>query len=151
MLLEVYSNDAWSKMMTTEWFTHFKYGRTLTDDCEQSDRPSKSRSEPLIAQVKNIICGNHQLTARKVAKKAGVSIGSCHRVLMEDLGMHLASAKIVSRLLTDDQKLQHFPSVKISPQRANDKNLLKNVSFFFIWFVRLLALWPLLAYCPSLR
>jgi hypothetical protein len=55
MLLEAYGNVAWSKTMTTEWFICFKNGRTLTDDCEQSDRPSKSRSEPLIAQVKNII------------------------------------------------------------------------------------------------
>jgi hypothetical protein len=40
---------------------------------------------------------------------------------MKDLGMHFVSAKIVPRLLTDDQKLQHFPSVKISPQEQMTK------------------------------
>jgi hypothetical protein len=54
----------------------------------------------LITQVKNII-----------------SIGLCHTILMEDLRMHLVSAKCMPRLWTDDL------------QRANDdENLLKNVS-----------------------
>jgi hypothetical protein len=53
--------DALSQM-TYEWFKRFKNGRTSMDDHEQSGRPSTSRSKPLIAQVKNIIHGNCQLT-----------------------------------------------------------------------------------------
>jgi hypothetical protein len=115
MLLEAYSNNAWSQTMTSEWFKHFKNVKNLTDDGELPDRPSSSRTKLLIAQVKNIICGYLRLTARKVVEQAGVATGSCHRILMEDLGMHWVSAKFVTRHLTDDQKLQHFPSVKISP------------------------------------
>jgi hypothetical protein len=57
MLLEAYSDDALSQTMTYKWFIFFK-NRTSTDDNEWSDRPSTSRTEPLIAQVKNITCGN---------------------------------------------------------------------------------------------
>jgi hypothetical protein len=49
------SNDD-LRMIQTFW----KW-KTSTDDNEQSDRPSTIRSEPLIAQVKNIISGNHRL------------------------------------------------------------------------------------------
>jgi hypothetical protein len=58
MLREAYSDDALSQTMTYKWFRRFKNERMSMDDDEQSDRPSASRSEPLIAQVKNIIHGN---------------------------------------------------------------------------------------------
>jgi hypothetical protein len=71
-------------------------------------RPSTSRSENLIAQVTSIIRGNRRLTVREVAEEVRISIGSCHTILMEDLGMHWVSAKFVPSLLTDDRKLQRF-------------------------------------------
>jgi hypothetical protein len=47
---------------------------------------------------------------------------------MEDLGMQWVSAKLVPRLLTDDQKLQQFSICENLLEKANDnKNLLKNV------------------------
>lgn len=46
----------------------------------------------------NIIYGNCQFTIIKVAEEVGISIGSCHTILMEDLGMHHVSAKFVQRL-----------------------------------------------------
>jgi hypothetical protein len=51
-------------------------------------------------------------TVGEVAEEVGISIGSCHTILMEDLGMCRVSAKFVPRLLTDD--LQNLL------QRAND-------------------------------
>jgi hypothetical protein len=72
------------------------------DDDEWSGWPSTSRSEPLIAQVKNVICGYGQLTAREVADDVGISTGSYHKILSENLGMHRVLAKFVPRLLTYD-------------------------------------------------
>jgi hypothetical protein len=37
-----------------------------------------------------------------VAEEVGMPIGSCHTILMEDLGMHEVSAQFVPRILTDD-------------------------------------------------
>jgi hypothetical protein len=61
MLYEASGDDAWSQMMTCRGFRHFKNGRTSVDD-EQCGRPSTSRSEALIAQMKNIIHGNRRLS-----------------------------------------------------------------------------------------
>jgi hypothetical protein len=44
------------------------------------------------------ICGNHLLNVREVAEDVGLSIGSCHTILTEDLEMRRVSAKFVSRL-----------------------------------------------------
>jgi hypothetical protein len=63
MVHEAYSDDASSQTTTYKWFKHFKNGTTSTDDGERSGQPSTSRSQPLIAQVKNIICEN-QLTLK---------------------------------------------------------------------------------------
>jgi hypothetical protein len=60
VLHEAYSDDALSQTMTHKWFKCFNNGERSTDDDEQSGRPS--RSETPIAQVNNIIPGNHQLT-----------------------------------------------------------------------------------------
>jgi hypothetical protein len=46
--------------------------------------------------------------SEKFAEEVGISIGSCHTVLTEDLEMHWVSAEFVQRLLTGDQKLQQF-------------------------------------------
>jgi hypothetical protein len=57
--------------MTCEWFIHFKNGRTVMDDIEQTGHLSASRAEPLIAHVKDIIPGNHRLTVRELQKRFG--------------------------------------------------------------------------------
>jgi transposase len=82
--------EAYALKETTiyKWFKRSKNGRTSTDGDEQSGRPSTSRSEILIAQVKNIIHGNRRLTVREVAEEVGISTGSCHTILTEDLRMH---------------------------------------------------------------
>jgi hypothetical protein len=50
------------------------------------------------------ILAYHYPTVQEVAEEIGISIGSCHTVLTEDLGMLWVSAKFVPRLLTDDIK-----------------------------------------------
>jgi hypothetical protein len=74
-------------------FKCFKTGRTSIDDVEQCGQASTSTTELLIAQVGNVICGNCGLPLREVAEEVGISIGSCHVILTEDLGMYWVSAK----------------------------------------------------------
>jgi hypothetical protein len=50
--------------------------------------------------------GNHGLAVPEVAEDDGISVGSCHTILLEDLGMCWVSEKCSPRLLTDNQKLQ---------------------------------------------
>jgi hypothetical protein len=95
---------------------------TSADGDEGSGWPSAS--EP--AQVKNH--GNHQLAVQELQKRLALSIGSCHTILTEDLGMHPAPAKFVLRYLTDGQKLHPISIFENILHRANgDRILLKHV------------------------
>ena len=47
---------------------------------------------------------NQHLTVRELAEECGISVGSCHHILMEELKMHLVAAKFVPRLMTSYQQ-----------------------------------------------
>jgi hypothetical protein len=64
--------------------------------------------------------GNCQLTVREFAEEVGISIGSCHIILMEDLGMHQVPARFLLRLVIDEQKLQRFSSCENILQKVYD-------------------------------
>jgi hypothetical protein len=66
MLREV--TVALSQTMTYEWLKHSKNRRISTDDDERSRRILALLSEPLNAQIKNIIPGNRRLSAGEVSE-----------------------------------------------------------------------------------
>ena len=45
-----------------------------------------------------------RLTVRELAEECGISVGSCHHILTEELKMHRVAAKFVPRLMTSDQQ-----------------------------------------------
>jgi hypothetical protein len=47
------------------------------------------------------------LTIREIADELNLSFGTCQATLTQDLGMRRVSAKLVPRLLTQDQTEQH--------------------------------------------
>jgi hypothetical protein len=59
-----------------------------------------------VARVRSVNHSNRRSTVRKVAEECDISLGSCHNNLTEKLGMHRVAAKLVPRLLTDEQKEQ---------------------------------------------
>ena len=75
-----------------------------------------------------MIHGNRHLTVREVANKVGISIGSCHQILTEELRMRRVSAKFVPRLLTDDQKENRVEiSEELLANANGNENFLKNI------------------------
>jgi hypothetical protein len=67
------------------------------------------------------------MTVCKVAEEVGVSTGSCHTILMEDLRIHRVSVKFAPRLFTDDQKHQHI-SICENLKKVNEDIFLKTSS-----------------------
>ena len=60
-------------------FTHFKAGRTSTDEDLENPRPgppSTSISDNKIDKVRTMICEDHCLTVREIAEELGFSVGS---------------------------------------------------------------------------
>jgi len=89
-----------------DWFRRFKEGRTSVESDPCSGRPSTSRTEEMIAKIRRIVRNKRRLTVREIADDCGISVGSCDAILTDDLHMKRMCAKIVPRLLTDDQRQQ---------------------------------------------
>ena len=54
----------------------------------RSGRPSTSRNEEVIEKVCQIVVKDRPLTLRKIVEKVGISRGSVHSILIEDLRRH---------------------------------------------------------------
>ena len=85
----------------------FKNGRLSVEEDERSGRPSTSTHDPHIDEINTLVQANRRLTVRELAEKCGISVGSCHHNLTEELKMHRVAAKFVPRLMTSDQQAHH--------------------------------------------
>jgi len=87
-----------------EWYNHFKDGSTSVDSEPRHGRPSTSRNDNVINQVRTLVMQDRHITIRELADEVGVSIGSVHTILTADLGLRSVSAKFVPKLLTMEQE-----------------------------------------------
>ena len=67
-------------------------------------RPSSSTDDPHIDEINTLVRANRRLTVRELAEECGISVGSCHHILTEELKMNRVAAKFVPRLMTSDQQ-----------------------------------------------
>jgi len=76
-----------------------------------------------------VIRENLRLTIREVSEEVGICKSSCHAILTEKLKMHRVAAKLVPRLLTEEQKQNRVSVSQGLLDRSNtDENFLKNVT-----------------------
>jgi len=72
---------------TFQWFSWFKAGRTSIDDNERSGRPVSSSTPEMIERVHQIIREDRRRTIDEVSMLVGISHGTYHKILTEDLEM----------------------------------------------------------------
>ena len=116
-----------SRMQCYEWFKRFKDGRTSVSEDPRPERLSPSTDDRQVERVHEVIRGNRHLTVTEVAKKVGISVGSCHAILTKKLKMHRVCAKFVPRLLTDRPKENRVNISQDMLANADaDENFMKN-------------------------
>ncbi|UYV62471.1 hypothetical protein LAZ67_2000722 [Cordylochernes scorpioides] len=95
---------------------------------ERAGRPSTSTTDEKINEVEKMILANRRITVREVAEDLNISIGSCHSIFINDLGMRRVAAKFVPKLLNCDQK-QHRMNIanEMLDSVRDDPNLLQRV------------------------
>jgi ribosomal protein S14 len=94
----------WVLRKSKEWFNCFKDGRTLADSDQHSRRSSTSQNANVIENVRSLILGDCRLTVREIADKVGISTGSAHSTVTEDLHMCRMVVKFVPKLLLQEQE-----------------------------------------------
>ena len=111
-----------------KWYKLFTEGREEVNDDARPGRPSTSTTNENIEAVKKIVMENRRITIREVAEDVGISVGSCHGIFLDILGLKRVAAKFVPKLLNFDQKTRRMT---IAQEMLNDVNddpdLLKRV------------------------
>lgn len=125
---QAFGEDAMGVTQIKEWYNRFKDGRTSVNSEPRSGRPSTSRNDEVIDQVRVLVMEDRRITVRELATEVGISIGSVHSILTEHLAMRRVAAKFVPKNLTDEQKeLRLEVAQDMLECIQNDPNFLKTV------------------------
>ena len=117
-----------SRARVFEWHKRFASGRTDVEDDPKSGRPTTSRNEENIQKVKKLVRSDRRLTVRMLAEELGLRRESVRLILTEDLGMKKICAKMVPKLLSDDQKARRVDlSRDVLEQLEGNPEFLDNV------------------------
>jgi len=128
MLKTAFGEQAMGRSQTFQWFSRFKAGRTSIADDERSGGLVSSSTPEMIDRVRPIIRKDHCLTTDEVSMIVGISHGTCHKILTEDLKMQRVASKFVPRPLSVDQKQQRLEvCLDLKKNAANDPSFLSNV------------------------
>ncbi|UYV69011.1 hypothetical protein LAZ67_6002010 [Cordylochernes scorpioides] len=111
MLTVAFGEATLDRSNVYRWYKMFSEGREDVNDEERK-----------------MILANRRITVREVAEDLKISIGSCHLIFINDLGMRRVAAKFVPKLLNCDQK-QHRMNIanEMLDSVRDDPNLLQRV------------------------
>ncbi|KYN44224.1 hypothetical protein ALC56_01346 [Trachymyrmex septentrionalis] len=124
MLTVAYGEATLDRSNVYRWYKMFSEGREDVNDEERAGRPSTSTTDENIDEVKKIVLANRRITVREVAEDLNISIGSCHSIFTNDLGMRRVAAKFVfsdaltERIFPDTPPQSSESSHPISPRRS---------------------------------
>ena len=104
MLEMMYGESAMKCRTVYKWVDRFKEGRESVDDDARAARPLTSRVDENIQRVYDLMKADRRITTRMIAEKLGISNSGVQTSLKEDLNMRKLCAKIVPKVLTDEQK-----------------------------------------------
>ncbi|XP_068085434.1 histone-lysine N-methyltransferase SETMAR-like [Anabrus simplex] len=104
------------------WVRQFNEGRTSCDNKPKQPRAHTSRSDDMIEKVERIVLGDHRMTVEQIASSVGISVGSVHTILHDDLKMRKVSSRWVPRMLTDDHKAAHVACCQAMLTRNDSMN-----------------------------
>ncbi|KAG5331208.1 OR94B protein, partial [Acromyrmex charruanus] len=89
MLQKCYGDDTLSKTQVYQWYERFKSGREAVEDDARPGRPSTSKTDENVDEIRQLLIENRKLTIREIAETTNISFGSVQSILREDLGLIL--------------------------------------------------------------
>ena len=104
MLRDVYGDSSMSRTRVFEWHKRFVEGREDVGDDLMSGRPCTLTTDTNIEKVWQLVRSGHRLTICIIANQLGMDKEMVCTILVDTLGMRKVCAKMVPRLLTEEQK-----------------------------------------------
>lgn len=93
-----------SRARVFEWHKRFCEGREEVEDNPKSGRPVSVKTDRNIQLVNEVVRRDRRLTIRMMAEELEMSKESVRTILVENLGMKKICARMVPKLLSDEQK-----------------------------------------------
>ena len=104
MLQTVFGASCMNRASVFEWHKRFKEGTESVRDDERCGRSKEVRIPELIGQIKNIMDKDRRVSIETISAQFDVSVGTVHTIIREELKMWKICAKLVPRVLREDQK-----------------------------------------------
>ncbi len=86
------------------WYKRFKEGRRSLQDDPRSGRSVTARDLDYVFRVCELVRADRRLSVRDLASMMGLSIGTVHAILSEDMKMSRICAKFVPKILSGEMK-----------------------------------------------
>ena len=102
LLTEAYREDCMFRARVFNWYKPFSEGRESVKD-DRPGRPCTAVTDD-IEKVRDVIRKDRRLGVRAVAEEVNLDRGRVRRILREELSMRKVCAKMVPKLLSDEQK-----------------------------------------------
>jgi transposase len=93
---QAFRDDAMSISLIKEWLNRLKDGCTSVDSEPRPGRPSTKQNDNVIDQVRTLVMQDRRITVRELAIEVGVSTGSVHSIMAEDLGLKSVSTNLAA-------------------------------------------------------
>lgn len=104
MLREAFKEECISRSQCGRWHKAFKEGREEVTDDPRSGRPTTARIDENVRRVRETLSSDRRLSIRAIADILNLSTFAVHGIVTEDLQMRKVCAKLVPKVLTEEQK-----------------------------------------------
>ena len=104
LLQQAYGEECMSRARVFEWHKRFREGREEVEDDPKSGRPLSAKTDRNIELVNQLVRQDRRLTIRMMAEELEMSKESVRTILVENLGMKKICARMVPKLLSEEQK-----------------------------------------------
>lgn len=104
MLQEAFKEDCISRSQSGRWHKAFKEGREEIADEPRSGRPTTARTDENVNRVCEVLRSDRRLSIQYIADTLNMSTFAVHKIVTENLQMRKICAKLVPKVLTEEQK-----------------------------------------------
>ncbi|UYV63810.1 hypothetical protein LAZ67_2005734 [Cordylochernes scorpioides] len=101
---KAFKDDCISSSQSGKWHKAFKEGREEVADEPRSGRPTTARTDENLDRVLEVLRTDRRLSIQQIADTLHMSTFVVHGIVTEDLQMRKVCAKLVPKVLTQDQK-----------------------------------------------
>ena len=104
MLQTAFGASCMNRASVFQWHKRFKEGRESVRDDERCGRSKEVRTPELIGQIMNFMDKDRRVSIKTIRAQFDVSVGNIHTIIHKKLKMRKICAKLVPRMLREDQK-----------------------------------------------